>query len=161
MERAEHAKKIAQQCYQWKYEEQPPYCDCNSPDYYSHGCRGCYEPSIEELGIELPSFIGKTNEDIATWFVSLMEFKHPYLNDSPLPLVLKEIMKTKPIEEISKILEAVQTGEDAAKSRACEAEEKAKPYRQYMEEANTAREEAATLKFLRKAVQKELPKDTN
>ena len=155
MEGEEHAKKIAQQCYQWKDEEQPPYCDCNSHDYYSHGCRGCYKPSIKELGIKIPSFIGETNEKIAMWFVSLREFKHPYLNDSPLPLVLEEIMKTKDIEEISKILEAVTIAENAAKSRACEAEEKAKPYRQYMEEANTAREEAATLKFLRKAVQKE------
>ena len=90
-----------------------------------------------------------------------MEFKHPYVNESPLPLVIEEIMKTKDKEEISKILEAVQTAENAATSRVCEAEEKAKPYRQYMEEANTAREEAATLKFLRKAVEKELPKDTN
>jgi hypothetical protein len=32
-------------------EEQPSYCDCNPHDYYSHGCRGCYKPSIEELGI--------------------------------------------------------------------------------------------------------------
>lgn len=152
MEGEEHAKKIAQQCYQWKDEEQPCYCNCNSHDYYSHGCRGCYKPSIEELGIKIPSFIGETNEAMVEWFVSLRKFKHPYLNDSPLPLVLEEIMKTKTIEEISKILEAVQTGEDAAKSRACEAEKKAKPY---MEEANTAREEAATLKFLRKAIQKE------
>ena len=90
-----------------------------------------------------------------------MEFKHPYVNESPLPLVIEEIMKTKDKEEISKILEAVQTAENAATSRAYEAEEKAKPYRQYMEEANTAIEEAATLKFLRKAVEKELPKDTN
>ena len=161
MEGEERAKKIGLQCYQWKDEEQPPYCDCNSSDYYSHGCRGCYKPSLKQLGIPLPSFIEETNEKIANWFVSLSEFKHPYLNDSPLPLVLEEIMKTKPIEEISKILEAVTIAENAAKSRACEAEEKAKPYRQYMEEANTAREEAATLKFLRKAIQKETPKDTN
>ena len=161
MERAERAKKIGLQCYQWKYEEQPCYCNCNSHAYYSHGCRGCQKPRLKQLGIELPSFIEETNEKIANWFVSLSEFKHPYLNDSPLPLVLEEIMKTKPIEEISKILEAVQTRENAATSRACEAEEKAKPYRQYMEEANTAREEAATIKYLRKAVEKELPKDTN
>lgn len=161
MERAERAKKIGLRCYQWKDEEQPPYCDCNSHDYYSHGCRGCYKPSLKQLGIPLPSFIGKTNEEIANWFVSLREFKHPCLNDSPLPLVLEEIMKTKDKEEISKILEAVIIAENAATSRAYEAEEKAKPYRQYMEEANTAIEEAATLKFLRKAVEKELPKDTN
>jgi type III secretory pathway component EscR len=85
-----------------------------------------------------------------------LEFKHPYLNDSPLPLVLEEIMKTKPIEEIEKVLEAAQIAENAAKSRACEAEEKAQPYKQYIEEANTARQEAAAFKRVRKAAQEKL-----
>jgi hypothetical protein len=154
MEGAERAKKTSDMCYKkWKNDEQPPYCDCNPHDYYSHGCRGCYEPSVKELGIEIPSFIGESNKDIADWFDSLREFKHPYLNDSPLPLVLEEIMKTKPIEEIEKVLEAAQIAEDAAKSRACEAEEKAKPF---VEEADTARQEAAAFKRVRKAAQEKL-----
>jgi hypothetical protein len=82
-----------------------------------------------------------------------LEFKHPSLNDSPLPLVLEEIMKTKPIEEIEKVFEAAQIAEDAAKSRACEAEEKAKPF---VEKANTARKEAAAFKRVRKAAQEKL-----
>lgn len=155
MEGEERAKKIAEQCYEWKNKPQPCYCNCNPRSYYSHGCIGCYEPSLEELGIELPSFSGETNEDIANWFESLMEFKHPYVNESPLPLVIDEIMKTKDIEEIEKILEAVTIAENAAKSRASEAEEKAKPYIQYMEEANTARKQAAAFKLVRKAAQKE------
>ena len=155
MERAERAKKIAQQCYQWKYEEQPCYCKCNYDEYYFHGCIGCPKPRLEELGIELPSFSGETNENIAKWFESLMEFKHPYVNESPLPLVIEEIMKTKDIEEIEKILEAVTIAENAAKSRASDAEEKAKPYIQYMDEANTTREQAAAFKRVRKAAQKE------
>lgn len=155
MEGEERAKKIDQQCYQWKDEEQPWYCKCNSHEYYSHGCIGCQEPSLEKLGIKLPSFIGETNEDIAKWFESLMEFKHPYVNESPLPLVIEEIMKTKDIEEIEKVLEAVTIAENATKSRASDAEEKAKPYIQYMDEANTTREQAAAFKRVRKAVQKE------
>ena len=84
-----------------------------------------------------------------------MEFKHPYVNESPLSLVIDEIMKTKDIEEIEKILEAVTIAENAAKSRASDAEEKAKSYIQYMDEANTARKQAAAFKLVRKAAQKE------
>jgi hypothetical protein len=115
MEGAELAKKTSDMCYKkWKNDKQPSHCDCIK--YYFHGYRGCYKHSLKELGIELPVFSSdESNEDIAKWFDSLREFKHPYLNDSPLPLVLEEIMKTKPIEEIKKILEAVQIAENAAK----------------------------------------------